>query len=193
MKNYDSSAAQFLDIGAKRTVKDIADLQQKKDFTTLTGTVVRNIIKIAENTLDVYASKTTEQQILQVYEKLQQELKYAFELRQNTKVAKSVTLVVFTSAAYYYDVITKPDTEKANRLAEAKNVMITGITTEYNNPLIPMRDYIMTTPLNCRDNVNRALKIADYALTLYMSGVGRKRILLPKDYEIKHVVDIARV
>jgi hypothetical protein len=188
LKNYDTESAQYLDIGAKRTVKDIADLQGKKDFTVLTGSVLRNVLILSTDSFIVHRVKFTEQQILDVYDHLIEEVKYAFELRQNSKVAKTAALGVFVCAANYYDVINNPNTEKAKRLAQAKDVMITGITDDFNNPLIPMRDFIMTTALNSRENINRAMKTVDYALHLYMTGVGRKRIVLPKEYEIKHKV-----
>ncbi len=193
VENYDTESAQYLDIGSKRTVKDIADLQGKTDFTVLTGSVLRNVLILSTGCFIARSAKFTEQQILDAYDQLRKEVDYAFELRQNTKVAKTATLSVFVCAANYYDVINNPDSEKAQRLAQAKEVMITGITDDYNNPLIPMRDFIMTTPLNSRENINRAMKIVDYALHLYMTGVGRKRIVLPKEYEIKHKVSFLSV
>jgi hypothetical protein len=193
VENYDTESAQYLDIGSKRTVKDIADLQGKTDFTVLTGSVLRNVLILSTECFVARSAKFTEQQILDVYDQLRKEVEYAFELRQNTKVAKTAALGVFVCAANYYDVINNSDSEKAQRLAQAKEVMITGITDDYNNPLIPMRDFIMTTALNSRENINRAMKTVDYALHLYMTGVGRKRIVLPKEYEIKHKVSFLSV
>jgi hypothetical protein len=189
-RGYDTKAAQFLDIGAKRTVSDIARLQGIQ-LTPKISSMLRNVVAAGLTTSDFMVKVSlTEQDLIDLYQTIEQEVKYALELRQNSKVAKTAAMAVLTRVALYYDVVNNPSTDEANRLAEAKNVLITGVTSEVNNPLICARDYIMTQKALGREAITQMMQYVDYALFLYMNGEGRKRILLPKSYVTSHPVEI---
>lgn len=189
-RGYEPKAAQFLDIGAKRTVSDIARLQGIQ-ITPKVSSVLRNVIAAGLSSSDFLTKVSlTEQDLIDLYHTIQPELNYALELRQYGKVAKTAAMAVLTRVALYYDVVKNPNTTEAKRLAEAKNVLITGVTSEVNNPLICARDYIMTQKALGREAITTMMQYVDYALFLYMSGEGRKRILLPKSYVTSHPLDL---
>ena len=189
-RGYEPKAAQYLDIGAKRTVSDIARLQGVQ-LSPKVSAILRNIVAAGLTNSDFQTKVSlTEQDIIDLYHTIQPELNYALELRQYGKVAKTAAMSVLTRVALYYDVVNSPDTNEAKRLAEAKNVLISGVTSEANNPLICARDYIMTQKALGREAISTMMQYVDYALFLYMTGEGRKRILLPKNYITSHPLEL---
>lgn len=188
---YDPAAAQLVDLGMTRRLEHIAQLQGKT-YSSQHSSVMRAMLIPCTK---YYCQKNlvSHQDMIDLIEAYLPYIDYALKVAPNRGnfLNKAPFLAALARAAYFYNVIDKPDTDVAERLNQARVILKTGMTADAEDTaILKLRDWLNAGKNLTNNSADRILvyNMSDYYIWLFMNKKPRKNMSIPDGYQASMLV-----